>query len=136
MPKIIFAIDENGPQSFRTRARFLRHLDTLRAMGKLRDDPRTAIGHWVDPDTQVSWLEPSYVLDAEDFHEHVQPHGWVNGQKCVLSVDATSCAIVGLANRPGEVYPLGAFRCIGKVMPQGNWTRFDDTGEFWVAGNE
>ena len=133
MPKIIFAIDEQ--RGMRDRARFLRHLDTLRAMGKLQSEPRTAIGHWVDPDTGVSWLEPSYCLDVEDFRDHVLPHGWVNGQKCVLSIGSGSCSIIGLHANADQVHSLGAFRCVGKVMPQGCWTRFDDNGEFWVAGD-
>jgi hypothetical protein len=135
MPKVLFAVDE--PQGLRDRARFLRHLDTLRVMGKLQDLPRLAVGHWVDPEG-ISWLEPSYLMDHKDFEAHVLSSGWCNEQQSFLVVEAERCQLVGnplSAKHREYIYDLGPFRCVGKTMPSGNWTRFDDTGEYWVAGD-
>lgn len=130
MSDIIFAIDE--AEGLRTRARFLRHMDELRVLGKLQKPMRSAVGHWVDPDG-VSWLEPAYAIDEADFDAFVRPHGWVNGQQCVLRLTVGRAEIVGLARHAGKVSPIGVFTCAGKGMPAGDWTRFDDTGDYWVV---
>lgn len=131
MPKIIFAVDaQAGQHPLRSRARFLRYLDELRVMGKLTGTVDTGIGHWVDPDG-ISWLEYCYVLDREDFKARVQKFGHVNNQQCVLVVTDSAAHLDDL--KGGPLVLLGAFTCVGKTMPAGDWTRFDSTGDYWQA---
>lgn len=130
MTKVIFAID-TGPEPLHTRAKFLRHLDTLRAMGKLDGEARIGIGHWVDP-KGVSWLEPCYMLTIDDYEQHVLRPGWTNGQQCVLIVSIECSLIVSPdLRRPIETLPPMA--CVGPDMPQGCWTKFEGSADYWKA---
>lgn len=130
--KVIFAIDDGA--SLRVRARFLRFLDENRVMGKFKGEPRTCIGRWEDNATGDVFLDPSYCLDVEDYKSHIVPHGWVNKQKCVMLVEGAHsvASLAGPANL-SQTTPIGIFTCVGRVMPTGDWTRFDDTNDFWVA---
>lgn len=130
MPKIIFTIDD-GDHPLHNKAKFLRHIDTLRVMGKLEGEARTGVGHWVD-EHGVSWLEPCYCLDIADYLQHVLPHGWVNQQKCVVAVGTIDAAVMSpdlvLTHRQ-----LGALNCVGPKMPAGCWTKFDGCPDYWAA---
>lgn len=130
MPKVIFAIDD-GDHPIHSKAKFLRHLDTLRVMGKLEGEARTGIGHWVD-EAGISWLEPCYCLDVSDYVKHVLPHGWVNQQKCVVVSGLAKAAVVShdLVKTHRELEQL---RCVGPLMPAGCWTKFDGSPDYWAA---
>lgn len=128
MPKVIFAIDD-GDNALHTKAKFLRHLDTLRVMGKLEGEARTGIGHWVDDDG-VSWLEPCYCLELFDYDKHVLPHGWVNQQRCILVVGHLEAAIM-TPDTLTTLRKLPNITCVGPKMPAGCWTKFDGSSDFW-----
>lgn len=130
MARIIFAID-NG-NDLRVRARFLRHLDENRALGKLHGEARTCIGRWADEDG-IIWLEQSYCLDERDYVELVARHGWTNEQACVLRVAADYCELLNPQLDVVLSARMAPLVCKGKRMPAGDWTRFDDTGDYWVS---
>lgn len=128
MTKVIFAID-NG-SDLHTRAKFNRYLDTLRAMGKTGGEIRIGVGHWVDAEG-VSWLEDCYCMDAQDYSKHIQPHGWCNGQQCVLVLDMAASWLASPVNLNKPLSEGGPLKPRGKKMPSGDWTKFHDTGEYW-----
>ena len=80
-PCVIFAIDNGG--DLNTRARFLRHLDTLRAMGKLKHPEEVAEGV---AKAFTYGFSLRYRVATHDYLKHVQPHGWVNAQPGVITV--------------------------------------------------
>lgn len=130
MSKVIFAIDI-GSDPLHTRAKFLRYLDTLRVMGKLGGEVRIGVGYWVD-DTGVGWLEPCYMLATEDYTKHVLRSGWTNGQQCVLTVALDHSMLVSHdLQRPLETLPPLA--CVGPNMPQGGWTKFEGSADYWTT---
>ena len=61
--KIIFAIDNNT--DFHTVAKFMRHIDTARAMGYMKGGIVMATGYWEGE------LEASYIMDEIDYR-----NGW------------------------------------------------------------
>jgi hypothetical protein len=80
MEKTIFSIDK--PYDLYTVSKFNRHLDTLRAMGKLKGEVEMCIGKWEGK------LEPSYRVLTVDFEKHVLPSGYLDGQKCFMRISS------------------------------------------------
>ena len=76
MEYVVFAIDQ-GTETH-SAAKFLRHIDTQRAMGKMHGNMVHAIGSWKGK------LEPSYMLCMKDYKEFVVPLGYASGQESVM----------------------------------------------------
>lgn len=76
MEYVVFAIDQ-GTETHST-AKFLRHIDTQRAMGNMHGNMVHAIGSW------KGTLEPSYILCMKDYEEFVVPLGYTSGQESVM----------------------------------------------------
>jgi len=73
---VIFAIDND--KNLHTVAKFTRHLDTQRALGRLNYNPQIGIGSYDDE------LEQCYMMDYNDYYEFVANSGYVDGQESVL----------------------------------------------------
>jgi hypothetical protein len=121
--KVIFAIDNNN--NTHNVAKFLRHVDTLRAMGKIKSQVTQCIGNW------EGILEVSYMMDLADYDSHVAGKGYTEGQECILIV-------------PGDVrqpctlrFPCGDVVAVGKMIeipaPVGNWTYVPTTGKYFTT---
>ena len=78
LEKTLFAIDNNTDTH--VVAKFMRHIDTQKAMGKMSADMIHCIGFWEGA------LEPSYLLDTVDYERFVKAFGFVDEQECVLRV--------------------------------------------------
>ncbi len=74
---VVFAID-NG-HDLHTMAKFLRHVDTQRALSKLTFF-KQAIGFFEGK------YEHSFIMLEKDFEEFVKPLDFVKGQKCFLYI--------------------------------------------------
>lgn len=121
---VIFAIDNgNDP---RVRARFERHLDTLRAMGSLRRPVRLCIGMW------KGQMEASYEMVRSDFEAHVMRQGWVLQQEAVLGVVAGQAVLI---DQQGKVSSAGKWHKIDPVYASfcEGWTYYLDSNEYWIA---
>lgn len=122
LEKIIFAIDNNSDTH--TVAKFLRHVDTLLATGKIKPIVH-CIGHW------EGVLEVSYLMDAADYRAHVEPYGFTAGQDCVLLVP-------GDTRQPCTLqFPCGAVEGVGPMVeipgPIGNWTYVPATNKYFTC---
>lgn len=80
MEYVVFAIDQ-GTETHSV-AKFLRHIDTQRAMGNMKGNMVHAIGSWKGNIEQR--LEPSYILCRKDYEEFVVPLGYTSGQESVM----------------------------------------------------
>lgn len=121
---VIFAID-NGSDP-RVRARFERHLDTLRAMGSLRRPVRLCVGMW------KGQIETSYEMLRADFERHVMPFEWVRGQEAILAVVAGQAVLI---DQQGNVQPAGHWSRIPAraAAHYEGWTYYLDSNEYYVA---
>jgi hypothetical protein len=73
---VIFEIDND--KDLHTVAKFTRHLDTQRALGRLNYNPQIGIGSYDDD------LGQCYMMDYNDYYEFVANSGYVDGQESVL----------------------------------------------------
>ena len=104
LEKTVFAIDNNIVTH--TLAKFLRHVDTQRAMGNLKGSIVHCIGSWVDDDGYTH-LEPSYMVDSVDYYAVVADSGYVDKQICVLKVPGDTRQPCSLEFRKGYSQGLG-----------------------------
>ena len=78
MHYVIFSIDKAW--DLHTKAKFLRYIDTQRALGELKGNMVLCIGSY------KGVLEDSFILRADDFDRFVRPSHYVSGQESVLHV--------------------------------------------------
>ena len=122
---VIFAID-NG-SSLHQQAKFLRHLDTMRAMRRLSAMPKCCIGFW------EGQLERSYILPIEDYRVYVAQHGWVDGQHSVVMTDLHGQADL-MKPDLSEVYQhLRVMRKISDPTLYKAWTFVEEEGQYYAA---
>ena len=125
LEKVVFAIDDNW--NVHTVAKFLRHVDTLRAMGKIKPVVQ-CIGNW------EGVLEVSYMMNLKDFDKHVVPYGFVEGQEAVL-------VVAGDTRQPCHIrFPTGHTVSVGPMVeidgPIGNWTYVPATNKYFTCKDE
>ena len=75
---IIFSID--NVTDTHTLAKFLRWIDTKRAMSELQSPCVPLVGMYQGK------LEHSFMLTEHDFNKYVLPYAWVDNQECVMVV--------------------------------------------------
>lgn len=124
---VIFAID-NG-HDLHQQAKFLRHLDTMRAMGKLSAMPKCCVGYW------EGQLERSYILPIEDYRVYVAQHGFVDGQHSVVRVDDNVNADLMWPRLDVRMFNIGR---MNKVDPDvarklAAWTYVEEEGQYYAA---
>ena len=112
---VIFSIDD---LSIHGQAKFLRHLDTLRAMSKLVGPPRACIGFYDNA------MEPSWLLHLEDYLLHVKDKGYADGQESVLRLSGMN---MSLHYADGKVEDIGLVSCSQRMPPAPGWTYFLDS---------
>ena len=121
---VIFAID-NGSDP-RVRARFERHLDTLRAMGSLKRPVRLCIGMW------KGQMEASYEMLRSDFEAHVMQGGWITNQEAILGVVAGQAVLI---DQQGNVSEAGYWTCVDvwDANRSEGFTYYLDTNQYYTA---
>ena len=126
--KVIFAIDNNTDTH--TVAKFLRYLDTVRAMRKMNGTVTHCIGCW------EGILEPSYMMDQVDYDAHVKDSGFVDKQVCVLHVPGDTrqpCTLVYPDGKHESVGPMREVSASEALQAMG-WTYVQATGKYFVTG--
>jgi len=124
--KIIFAIDNNT--DFHTVAKFMRHIDTARAMDTLKGGVVMATGYWEGE------LEASYIMDEVDYRKLVEPLGFTKDQACILHVPADTrqpCTLEYGEGLPNKT--VGAMREVskGEALEGNAWTYVQETNKYF-----
>ena len=115
--KIIFAID--GNTDTHAVAKFLRHMDTCRAMDTLQGQLVHCIGCY------NGVMEPSYMMDERDYRQLVESVDYTAWQESILHVPSDvrqPCTLEFLSGDPRVT--LGAMREISaaEAMQCMSWT--------------
>jgi len=120
----IFSID--NWTDLHTQAKFLRHLDTVRAMGNLTGSVIPTIGSY------QGHLEPSYVMMAEDFVAHVLETPYVQNQNSFLWVGVEKQMPFWIKDRKGNVLDSGRLvQSTYQPLDQDSWTYRADYGVYF-----
>lgn len=125
--KVCFAIDTNS--DVHTTAKFLRHMDTAKAMGTLRGSLILCIGSWNGE------LEPSYLMDERDYRKLVEPLGFTKGQSSILHIPGDTRQPCTLEYSNPEV-PDDTLRPLMEVqhpVKATSWTYVIETGKYFTA---
>lgn len=124
---VIFSIDK--AHDLHQQARFLRYLDTVRAMGGLRGHVGSCVGSY------KGVLERSYMIPLVDFNNHVRDSGYVSQQESFLHVPGDVRQPCVLEYSDGSRESLGAMRQVtkDKVGDYDAWTYVEATGHYFVC---
>lgn len=125
MGYVIFSID--NWTDLHTKAKFFRHMDTLRSMGKLNGKLLSLIGSW------EGQLEDSFLLDQEDFETHVRHSGFVEDQTAFVIVSEEKSMPVRLDSIWGSL-KVGRMKAVTKkkALAQDGWTYRPDTNTYYI----
>lgn len=126
MEYVIFSIDDvNDTHAL---AKFLRHIDTARAMDKMQGKMVHCIGSWEGE------LEPSFLMRWDDFQEHVIGRGFVEDQDAILVVHGDKMQAV-LHNKDGSRTFIGRMKetDAATAMQQQGFTYRPDLGKYWIV---
>lgn len=128
MKYTIFSIDNVG--DLHTLAKFTRHLDTLRSMGKLRGNVIPCIGSY------KGVLEQSFLMRSDDYGEHVDNTHYMDNQESILRVSECNKQYAELyfLAEEGRV-PIGSLKSVSKAeaMHHDAWTYRPDLDIYWVS---
>lgn len=122
MAYIIFSIDEVN--DVHTLAKFLRHMDTQKALGKMEGAMRILMGSY------KGVMEQSFICTEGDFNNHVSPMGFTTNQESVLRLYETSNgrtaprSFADLIYNSGDMDSLGEFKEVSRelAMTLDGWT--------------
>jgi len=128
--KICFSIDNNT--NVHETAKFLRLMDTQRALGKMQGTIVLCIGSY------EGLMEPSYIVNEKDFYDIVEPSGYVNAQDSVLSIPGDTRQPCTLKYYDGGVYIVGAMVRVHKdeVPHLNSWTYVQATQQYFTTRSE
>lgn len=78
----VFSID--NAHDFRTMARFMRYVDTHRAMGDFKGTVLSCIGEY------KGVMEPSFMMLTIDYDKYIKGSGYLTNQESVLKIPGDS----------------------------------------------
>jgi len=126
MNSVIFSID--NPEDLHTKAKFLRFVDTLRALDKLSGNVILAIGCYKGD------LEPAFIVKEADFYQHILPSGYLKNQESVLRVGGSRmhCTLEMLGS--GEVIDVGHLESVSReeAVKSEGFTYRSDMKTYWI----
>jgi len=125
--KIIFAIDND--LTVHAVAKFMRHIDTARAVGTMQGSFIPCIGCYDGE------LESSYMMDERDYRKLVEPFGFTADQVCIMHVPADTRQPCTLEYTTGGTKSIGAMRDVTALEAMGlrAWTYVLETGMYWTT---
>lgn len=129
MDYVIFAIDKG--YDLHTKAKFLRHVDTLRSMGKMDGNMKLVIGSY------KGRLEDSYIIQENDFNMHVLDSGFVDKQETFMFVGRQRWMPYWIETKDQKVLQKGNLRSM-HYIPDGvkDWTYRPDLNTYWFDAKE
>jgi len=129
--KICFAIDNNT--DWHKVARFMRHVDTARALGNLNNEPIQCIGYW------QGHMEPSFIMDKEDYISFVADSGYVDKQESVLEIPGDvrqPCTLIWANGTRVGLNPMRRVYSNEERKKLSGWTYVQATGHYYTADGE
>ena len=126
MNKVIFAIDDNT--DVHVVAKFMRHMDTCRAMSTLKGSFVQCIGMY------NGVLEPAYMMDESDYRQLVANTDYTVWQDCILLVPRDvrqPCTL----EFPDHQFAIGPMREVSaaKAMQCSSWTYVQATNKYFTT---
>lgn len=127
MKYVIFSID--NVNDTHAMAKFMRHMDTQRAMGKMSGNMVHCIGSYKGE------IEPSFLMRFDDFQEHVIGRGFVENQESILRVSECNKQYAELVYADQSRESIGSLKSVSKdeAMKHDAWTYRPDLNIYWVA---
>lgn len=126
MSYVIFSIDNWW--DLHTLAKFTRHMDTLKSMGKLQGSVVPLVGCYNDQP------EMSFICTEYDFDTGVRGSGYVDKQESFLYVSEEKQMPAWLKDRDGNKLKSGRLEKSNAVsaMDTGSWTYRADINQFFT----
>ena len=127
MSYVLFSIDR--VDDLYTLSKFLRHVDTNRAMKKMQGEMKLCFGSW------QGVIEQSFIMRQDDYDTFVKPYGFTDQQESVLLVPEDTRQPCVLVYGNGTKMGIGPMREVSKedAMAQAGWTYRPDLGLYFVA---
>jgi len=133
MAYVIFSID--NVTDVHTLAKFLRHMDTQKALGKMEGKMKTLIGSY------LGVMEYSFLCNEADFNNHVATMGFTSGQESILKLTDTSNGrtskrtFASLVYSSGDIAKLGEFKVVSKddALSKDGWTYDPTNNQYFIA---
>jgi hypothetical protein len=127
MKYVIFSID--NVTNTHAQAKFLRHIDTARAMQKMKGNMIHCIGSYKGE------IEPSYLMLWDDFKEHVIGMGFVENQESILRVSECNKQYAELVYSDQTRESVGSLKDVSKdeAMKHDAWTYRPDLNMYWIT---
>jgi hypothetical protein len=119
---VLFAIDDGD--DLHTQAKFLRHVDTLRATSKMKGIMYSGIGCY------NGVPERCYMVLGVDFDNHFNNLDYLKDQECVLRVPGDTRQPCTIQYPSGKIHSVGPMLCYNDTVPQGDYTYMN--GKYWV----
>ena len=128
--KIIFAIDNDT--DVHAVAKFMRHIDTARAVGTLKGSFVPCIGCY------DGVLESSYMMDEHDYRKLVEPLGFTDKQECIMHVPADVRQPCTLEYQTDNTHISLSIDAMRQVQPHDAlgltaWTYVIETATYWTT---
>jgi hypothetical protein len=130
---VIFSFDD--PFDIHNAAKLYRYLDTRRALGDLTYTPIMAMGSY------KGVLEPSIMMDYNDYMAHVVGSGYVDNQESILVLNPRSPRTVAMRGvltdiNGGLITVLGSWEQVSKeqALQCEAWTYMDT--KYFVCGDD
>jgi hypothetical protein len=125
MHHVIFSID--NVSDLHTKAKFLRYVDTLRAMNVLKGNVKLCIGMY------KGILEDSFIVRGDDFDKHIRLSGYVDKHESILHIRGKSMLcefefLSGGFDRAGRMLQVTANEAMTKTV----WTYRPDLNIYWT----
>lgn len=126
MSYVIFSIDNWW--DLHTLAKFTRHVDTLRSMGKLQGNVVSLVGCYEDV------LETSFLVTERDFEDHVLTSDYVKGQHSFMYVSEQKQMPARIVTQDGEILQRGRLKQVSVInaLDQSGWTYRPDVNTYYI----
>lgn len=130
LSRVLFSIDNS--HDVHSSAKFLRQMDTLRALGELTGAVTKCIGSF------EGVLEDSYLMLQVDYDKFVRGKGYTEDQICIMYIPGDTRQPCTLEYGDGRAVGIGSMIKINKTMAQkvDSWTYTLEDGRYWCTKDQ
>lgn len=126
MDYIIFSID--NWYDIHTLAKFTRHVDTLRSMGKLKGAVTPLISSYEDKP------EISFICTVEDFDTHIDGAGYMINQESYMYVSSDKHMTAKVVDKHFETLKSGRLSAVNALTAsdEASWSYRPDLNQYYI----